>query len=65
MKLLKQYEKFISDVKDGIKSSKNPALSNKTSNDILNGTFFDDEIKDKNVTIDNKGVVHIKNWKLY
>lgn len=63
MKYLKLYEKFI---ENDTLTKKEVELSDKTIDDVLKGKLFDDEEKeDKNVFIDSKNVIHIKNWKQY
>lgn len=63
MKYLKLYEHFVQsqvEIQDEIE------ISDKTIDDVLSDDFFDDMKKeDKQVTIDNKGVHHVKNWKAY
>lgn len=63
MKYLKLYEEFI---ETDTLTKKEIELSDKTIDDVLKGKLFDDEEKeDKNVFIDSKNVIHIKNWKQY
>lgn len=68
MRYLKLYEEFVET--DTI-TKKEVELSDKTIDDVLKGKLFDKEdgkdkdIEDKNVFIDSKSVVHIKNWKQY
>ena len=60
MKYLKLYEEFIDDDNDVLVSDPKIELSDKTIDDVLNDTFFDNE-----VTIDSKGIIRIKKWTQY
>ena len=68
MRYLKLYEEFI---ETDTLTKKEVELSDKTIDDVLKGKLFDKEdekdknIEDKNIFIDSKSVVHIKNWKQY
>lgn len=63
MKFIKTYEEFRfkedTDVLDP-----EVEVSDKTIDDVLSDDFFDD-VEDDGSFVDNKGVIHIKNWKVY
>lgn len=61
MKYLKLFREFV-EVQDDIKVSNKKDISNTTIDDILKPNFFE---KEKDLTIDSRGVYHIKNWKIY
>lgn len=65
MKYLKLYENFVQDLEDDVDvMDPEVKLSNKTIDDVLKDDFFDD-VKDTKSYIDSKGIIHIKNWKIY
>lgn len=57
MRYVKLYREFV-EVDQDIE------ISDKTIKDVLSDDFFDD-YKDTGSYIDSKGVIHIKNWKIY
>lgn len=58
---LKLFREFV-EVQDDIKVSDKKDISNTTIDDVLKSNFFE---KEKDLTIDSRGVYHIKNWKIY
>lgn len=65
MKFIKTYEEFRFKDEDEDTEVLEPEveLSDKTIDDVLSDDFFEDE--DEGPFVDNKGVVNIKNWKIY
>lgn len=64
MRYLKTYEEFkFKEEEDTDVLEPEVELSDKTIDDVLSDDFFKDE--DDESYIDNKGVIHIKNWKVY
>ena len=65
MRYLKTYEEFkFKEEEDTDVLEPEVELSDKTIDDVLSDDFFKDEDDDESY-IDNKGVIHIKNWKVY
>ena len=66
MRYLKLYEEFRIEELEDIQVDKERELSDKTIDDVLHPDFFkDEEESDDEVTQDENGVYHIKNWKTY
>lgn len=60
MKFLRLYREFV-EVQDYVDVEK-PDLSDTTIDDVLSDDFFKE---DTGSYIDEKGIIHIKNWKVY
>lgn len=58
MRYLKLFEAFV-------EAMPKRELSDKTIDDVLKPEFFDEEIEDKGSTIDDNGIINIKNWNTY
>jgi len=67
VRYLKTYEEFkFKEEEDTDVLEPEVELSDKTIDDVLSDDFLKDvEEEDKDSYIDNKGVIHIKNWKTY
>lgn len=62
MRRLKLYEEFRFDDIQTLEPE--VELSDKTIDDVLSNDFFED-MEDEGSFIDENGVIHIKNWKVY
>lgn len=60
MRFLRLYREFV-EVQDYV-DVKKPELSDTTIDDVLSDDFFK---KDTGSYIDENGIIHIKNWKVY
>jgi myosin-crossreactive antigen len=58
MNYLKLYEEFIDSVQSQIEIQ--DEISDKTIDDVLSDSFFDD-----NIILDMNNIYHIKNWEVY
>jgi hypothetical protein len=67
MKYLKLYEEFKSRFLDEEEIIEQPELSDKTVDDLddILSDIEEEELESDEIRIDNKGVYHIKNWKVY
>jgi hypothetical protein len=64
MRYLKLYEEFKTELEET--EVQQQELSNKTIDDVLKDDFFEEESEEgSEVYKDNRGVYHIKNWKVY